>query len=142
QCRRVHALAHFRVAVQNLETATFLDTDLYVSALDRPVAETSALDAAADPFVLRGLVRALDGLERLANAANALAHDLAGAERVAGIENVSIADVPSVHADPLGEDIHHAFHRELRLVAAEAAHRARVRIVRVHRLGVDVDVGN
>ena len=59
-----------------------------------------------------------------------------------GFEDVAIADVPAVDADALGQDVHHAFHRELGLVAAEAAHRARVRVVGVDRLRFDVDVGN
>ena len=40
-------------------------------------------------------------------------------------------DVPAVHAHLFGQDVHHAFHGELRLVAAEAAHRAAVGVVRV-----------
>ena len=94
------------------------------------------------PLYFALLVDVLDRVERLANAADALAHDLAGAELVAGIEDVSLADVPAVHADRLGQHVHDAFHRELRLVAAEAAHRAAVRIVRVDGLGLDVDVRN
>ena len=70
--------------------------------------------------------RRLHRVQRLANAADAVAHDLAGPELVAGVQDVSLADVPAVHADLLGQHVHHAFHRELRLVAAEAAHRAGV----------------
>ena len=92
------------------------------------------------PLYFALLVDVLDGVERLANAADALAHHLAGPELVAGIEDVPLADVPAVHADLLGQHVHDAFHRELRLVAAEAAHRAGVRVVGVDRLGVDVDV--
>ena len=44
-----------------------------------------------------------------------------------GLRMFRIADVPAVHAHLFGEDVHDAFHGELRLVAAEAAHRAAVR---------------
>src|SRR5207244_3721593 len=75
-------------------------------------------------------------------APHALAHDLAGAERVAGIEDVPLADVPAVDANPFGEDVHHPLHGELRLVAAEAAHRAGIGIVGVDSSGFDVHVRN
>ena len=113
---------------------------LDVAAFDRAVAEAGALDAAADALVSGALVDVFDRVERLANAADAFAHHLAGSELVARIEDVPFADVPAVHADLLGQHVHDAFHRELRLVAAEAAHRAGVRVVGVDRLGVDVDV--
>src|SRR5207248_1043254 len=138
----VHALPHFGVAVENLQSRIGEDVNRDVAAFDRTVAEAGALDAAANPFVLRALVDASDGVQRLADAANALAHDLARAERVAGVEDVPLADVPAVDAHALRQDVHHAFDRELRLIAAEAAHRAGVRIVGVHRLGFDVDAGN
>src|SRR5687768_12174165 len=116
---RVNALAHFRVAVEDLESSAFEHADLDVTTLSRTVSEPGALDTATDAFVLRALVNVLDGIECFANAANALAHDLAGPELVTGIQNISFADVPPVDADLLGEHVHHAFHRELRLITPE-----------------------
>src|SRR6185436_14852620 len=113
-----------------------------VAAFDRAVSKTRALDPAADALVFRALVHVLDGVQRFANTANALAHDLPGPQRIAGVQNISLADVPPIHADLLGQHVHDAFHRELRLVAAKAAHRPGVRVVRVDGLGLDVDVRN
>ena len=75
--RRVDTLAHLGVAVEDLEAPAFAHADLDVTAFGRAVAEPRALDAAPDALVLGLLVDVLDGIERLANAAHALAHDLA-----------------------------------------------------------------
>src|SRR5439155_15435737 len=83
--RGVHALPHFRVTVQNLDPSlprrsrrrVQNDADPDVAALDGAIAEAGALDAAADAFVLRALVHIFDRIECLADASNALAHDLA-----------------------------------------------------------------
>ena len=50
---------------------------------------------------------------------------LSGAEAVADVQRVPPADLPAVDADSLGEQVEHALDREVRLVDAEAAHRAR-----------------
>src|SRR6185312_12561494 len=59
---------------------------------------------------------------------------------VAWIQEVPFAYVPAIHADALRQAIHDAFHGELRLVAAEATHRAAGRIVRVDRLRFDIHI--
>src|SRR4030095_14944007 len=125
---------------ENLESWPVDDANDDVAAFDRAVSKTRALDPAADALVFRALVRVLDGIQRFANTADALAHDLPGPQRVSGVQNITLTDIPPVHTDLLGQHVHDAFHRELRLVAAEAAHRSGVRVVRVDGLGLDVDV--
>ena len=51
-------------------------------------------------------------------------------------------DIPAVDTHLLRQDVHHAFHGELGLVAAKPSHRAAVGIVGVDGLGFDVDVRN
>ena len=53
------------------------------------------------------------------------------AKRSPDVERVAPADLPAVDADLLGEQVEHALDREVRLVDAEAAHRAARRVVRV-----------
>ena len=84
-------------------------------------------------------VRVLDGAQR-ALQADARAEQLPGRRAVARIERVAPADLPAVDPDELGERVEHALHREVRLVDAEAAHRAAGWVVRVDRGRLDVDV--
>ncbi len=116
------------------------DADGDVAELGRAVPEAGALDSTSDALVFRGLINLLHSLERFPHAADAFPHDLTRGERVSGVEDVPFADVPVIHADLVGEDVHHAFHGELRLVAAEPTHRAARRIVRVDGARLDVDV--
>ena len=140
QRRREDPLPHLGITVANLQPGPLDHANGDVAALCGPVAKPGALDATADALVLGTLVDVLHGLERRRHPPDALAHDLAGGERVAGTEHVLHPDVPAVQAHLLRQDVHHAFHGELGLVAAKAAHRAAVGIVGVHGLGLDVDV--
>src|SRR4030095_13224860 len=54
--RRVAALPHLRVAVENLESWPVDDANDDVAAFDRAVSKTRALDPAADALVFRALV--------------------------------------------------------------------------------------
>src|SRR6185503_20610988 len=139
---RVDALAHLGEAVEDLYARTVKDMNLDVAAFDGAVAEPGALHAAADALVLGALVDVLHGVERFARAAHALAHDLPRAVLIARVNDVAVAYVPAVDADALGDQVHDAFHRELRLVGAEAAHRAAVRVVRVDGFRLDRDRGD
>src|SRR5262249_10509327 len=133
----VDALAHFGESVEDLYARAGDDVNLDVAAFDRPVAEPGAFHAARDTLVFRVLVDVLHRVERLARAAHALAHDLPGAVLIAWVADIAVTHVPAIDADALRDQVHHAFHRELRLVAAEATHRAGIRVVGVDGLGVD-----
>ena len=57
-----------------------------------------------------------------------------------GIQDITLANVPAIDAHAFGEHIHDAFHGEVRLVGAEAAHGAAGRIVGEHGLGLGIHV--
>ena len=59
-----------------------------------------------------------------------------------GFRIFRIADFPAIDAHFFREQIHDAFHRELSLIAAKAAHGAAGRIVGEYGLGVHVHVGH
>src|SRR6185503_19937011 len=139
---RVDALAHLGEAVENIHAGAVKDRNLDVAAFDGAVAEPRALHTAADTLVRGALVDVLHGVERLARTAHALAHDLPRAVLIARVADVAVAYVPAVDADALGDQVHDAFHRELRLVGAEAAHRAAVGIIRVDGFRLDRDRGH
>ena len=69
-------------------------------------------------------------------------HDLARTPHLTGPDHVAAANLPTVDPHLLGQPIERAFHRELRLVRAEAAERTTHRVVRAGRDRVDVDVRN
>ena len=110
-------------------------------ALGDAVADAGVLVAAGDPGVTRAAIGVADGEQRLLEP-DAGAELLARAGAVADVERVAPAHLPAVDPDALGEHVEHALHREVRLVDAEAAHRAARRVVRVDRCRLDVDVRN
>jgi hypothetical protein len=81
-----------------------------VSAVDRAVADASALDAAADACVSGALLDRLHRFERLRR------RDLSRMTWPVvpgGVENISLAVSCPIDADGLRE-VHHPFHREVR----------------------------
>src|SRR5258705_10690328 len=112
------------------------DPDDHAAFFGRAVADAGALDATAHAGVLRVAVDVLHRVERLAEAAHAFAHHLAGGKAIARVEDVARADLPPVHADALGQHPHDAFDGEVPLVGAEATHRAARRVVRVDGAGL------
>src|SRR6185503_2698722 len=111
--RRVESLTHFRIAVQDLNVRRIDDADDDASLFRGAVADSRALDTAADARILRVAINGLHGVERFAKSTYAFAHHLTGREPIAGIEDVARADFPSIDADTLGKDAHHAFNGEM-----------------------------
>ena len=109
------------------------------AVLGDAVADAGVLEAAGDARERRVAVGVLDGEQRPLEA-DAGAEQLPGRRAVARVERVAPADLPAVDPDQLGELVEHALHREVRLVDAEAAHRAARRVVRVDGRRLDVDV--
>ena len=142
----VHALAHLRPAVADLDPARRVDSrNAHDGAghLAEAVAEPGVLQPEAEPDRLAGgdgrVVGRLDRVEARLGAAGAVVHDLARTPHRAGADDVALADLPAADADLLGQPVEHAVHRELRLVGAEAAERAAHEVVGARRDGLDVD---
>ena len=133
------ALAHLRVAREDLDGAALQDAQQQPAAVVHAVADPGVLDPAGDSSVAGALVHLPHGLQGLPDPA-ALRHDLAGGKPIAGTQDVALPDVVSVDPDLLGQQVHDPLDRERGLVGAEAAHRAARRVVRVDRLRLDVDV--
>ena len=135
----VDALPHLRPGVEERHGAVRLRPQDRAPVLRDAVADARVLDAAGDPGVPGAAVRVANGEERLLEA-DARAELLARPEPVADVERVAPADLPAVDADLLGQQVEDPLDREVRLVGAEAAHRAARRVVRVDRLRLDVHV--
>ena len=135
----VHALAHLGPGVVEGDRPVGLGPQDHAAVLGDAVPDAGVLQAAGDPRERRVAVGVLDG-EEGALEPDAGAEQLAGRRAVAGVEGVAPADLPAVDPDELGERVQHALHREVRLVDAEAAHRAAGRVVRVDGGRLDVDV--
>ena len=135
-----NALTHFGVTGHDFEAPTFQHANQRVAAIDGAVADACALDAAADARIFRALVDILDGFETAPDARGARPHDLAGGESIAGVQNISLTNIPAVYADFFGEDIHDAFDGEMSLIGAEAAHGAAGGIICEDSLGFDIHV--
>ena len=81
------------MAGANLEASTIEHFEHDVARVRHSIAQAGALDSTADAGVLGVPVDVLYGFERFSCAANALPHDLASAVLIAGIEDVSLANV-------------------------------------------------
>src|SRR5918994_2608053 len=94
------------------------------------VPDPHVFDRAGDARVTSALVDVAHGLETLLEP-NALSQHLPGGECLAGLERVDPADVPSVDAGLFSQPVEASLDGEVRLIRAEAAHRATRWIVRV-----------
>src|ERR1700730_7806637 len=94
-----NSLSHFGVARHDFETPAFQDANQRVSAIDGPVTDACALDAAADARIFRVLINILDGFETAPDPRGARPHDLTGGKGIAGIQNISLANIPTIDSD-------------------------------------------
>ena len=139
--RRVHPLAHLGPGVEQRHRAVGLGPQHRLAVLGEPVPDPRVLHAAPDPRELGVAVGVSHRLEAGLDP-HARSEHLPGAERLAHLERVAVADLPPVDADALGETVEHAVDRERHLVHAEPAHRPARRVVRVDGARLDVDVGD
>ena len=134
------ALAHLGEAGQDLEALRPPPPRISDPAdVGDAVADAGVLDAAGDARAPGRLVPSRTA-SRVCRMPQPVVHPLAGGEEVARVEDVAVADVVAVEADPLGEPVEHALDGERGLVGAEAAHRAARRVVGVDGARLDVDV--
>ena len=139
----VDALAHLGPAVHHQHRAVVLEADQAAGDLLEAVAEARVLEPEPEPDGSPGgdggVIGRLDLVEAALGTEAAVVHDLARSPHLAGADDVALADLPTVDADPLGETVEHALHRELRLVGTEAPERAAHRVVGPRRDRLDVD---